>query len=995
MPKKSLTPAKTVRRRVLGIVFIGLTVAANIAVAQFGKTLNSWVSMDHVDVGQADYDARIASDRRLATQEQAEGTVLVKNDNQTLPFSKNTDKVNVFGWSSTQWVASGSGSGGVAGNSVGILDALVNYGVSYNTELSDMYQRYSESRPRSSQGSLNSFADDYCRLVEPSIQNRAWYTQKILDDAQNYSDAALVVISRVGGESIDAPGTQSKLSNTGTVTRDPNRNYLELSTQELDLLTYVGTHFDKVVVLVNSTNPMELGPLNTIPGIDACLLVGTTGTTGANAIPQLLWGDASPSGRTADTYPYDFKTDPSYVNSGSWGHGTYTNGQGYYPADGTLNGNVGTIAHYDGVSYYDYQEGIYVGYRWYETADAEGYWDDVSNEYGTGYQGVVQYPFGYGLSYTTFDWRVIDRYPQTGNWIDENTQISYTVRVTNTGSVPGKEVVELYFSPPYKPGEIQKPAWVLGTFAKTDMLAPGQSQDVTLTVTGRDMASYDCYDANHDGFSGYELDGGAYTVQLRHDAHTPADIEDGSLTLNIPRTIELDTDPATGATVTNRFTGSGAVDGVSIDGSNSDGNITWLDRADFAGTFPHERADNRAMTENIQALNLYSRQQAEATIDPTGPSVKTGQSGNQMLGDDGSITNLGYALGMNYNDPQWDGLLNQMTTQEQEDLVLHGYSNTTDIRSIGKPQSKEVDGPSQVGSFNQPRHGVGFADDALLAQTWNTDLAHQIGQALGQEAADLGVDGIYAPSANIHRSPFGGRNYEYFSEDPLLTGDLCVQEVQGIKETGTYCFVKHMILNDQDTNRDGMYTWLTEQALREIYLKPFQLLVEEGGATGMMSSYNRIGAVWAGGSPALLRDVLRDEWGFRGSVITDYADHHTYMNPDQMLRAGGDLYMDGIMRNGAFFYGTTSNTFQNDLRGATKDILYTWLNARSENLLYNQANPEQQLVRPIKHTGLPIFGIVIGTLDAFILTIGTVKIWQHYRKTHPAHSNAKQAKHAR
>ena len=387
------------------------------------------------------------------------------------------------------------------------------------------------------------------------------------------------------------------------------------------------------------------------------------------------------------------------------------------------------------------------------------------------------------------------------------------------------------------------------------------------------------------------------------------------------------------------------------------------------------------MTTAVIEKNLYHAEDAEAAIKSTDETVKYGASGTKALGSDGSLTELGYALGLDYGNPQWESLLNQMSQAEQEDLVLHGYSNTADITSIGKPQTKEVDGPSQVGSFNQLKYGTGFSNGTVLAQTWNTELAGRIGEALGAEASYIGVDGIYAPSANLHRSAFGGRNYEYLSEDPLLTGKMAAAEVKAIKNTGTYCFVKHLICNDQDTMRDGLYEWMTEQTLRELYLEPFRILVEEGGATGMMSSYNRIGAVWAGGSEALLTGVLRNEWGFKGAVITDYADHHTYMNADQMLRAGGDLYMDGIMRDGTFVYETTSATFQQDLRRAAKDVLYVWLNARAQNLQYNET-AEKTFVRPIKHAGIPIISIAVGALDAAILTGAVAGGWRKWKKKH-------------
>lgn len=548
--------------------------------------------------------------------------------------------------------------------------------------------------------------------------------------------------------------------------------------------------------------------METISGIDAVIDAGLSGQNGANAIPKVLWGDISPYGKTADTWAYDFASAASYANSGMNGVGEYTNTDGLYPADGTTNGNLGETQAYTQVSYLDYAENIYVGYKWYETADAEGFWNDVSNEYGIGYDGIVQYPFGYGLSYTSFEWEVTDA-PEDGDTLLKDGEVSYTVKVTNKGSMAGQDIVELYYSVPYIPGQIEKSAIVLGGFEKTDILQPGESQEVTITVSVADMASYDYYDSNANGFSGYELDAGDYIFTLRRDAHTVDTCEKNTVTLT-SENILYPEDPVTGNAVHNKFTGKDAVDGVSLDGTDAGQNITYLTRADF-------------------------------------------------------------------NDEKWDELLDQMSVEEMENLVLHGYGKTAAVKSIGKILCKDADGPSQIGGFTGMGAGTGFPSAGTLAMSWNTELALQMGRIIGQQAIQNGYGGWYAPATNLHRSPFNGRNFEYYSEDSILSGELCGNTVQGAAQLGV----------------------------------------------GLMNSYNRIGAVWSGGSEALLTGVLRDEWGFNGAVITDYSDHHAFMNGDQSLRAGGTIWMDGAI-SGILTCETESNSFMQRLRSAAKEALYMY-----------------------------------------------------------------------
>lgn len=872
----------------------------------------------------------------LSADVEAEGTVLLQNNDNTLPLNADTKKVNVFGWASTAWLGGGSGSGGVSTVNTDLLAALTAYGVEYNTELTDMYKDFQAGREYTR--TLNSWPEQSGRLYEPDINNQTYYTQAMLDNAKNYSDTAIVVIGRLAGESNDATKQQYKRTEKGgDIVVDDTRTMLELTTEEENLLTYVGANYKNVVVLVNSTNVMELGQLETIPGVDACLLVGLSGSEGATAVPEVLWGDKEPSGRTADTWAYDLTTAASYANAGMEGVGAYTDADGLYPADGTTTGNLDTPYAYEQVSYVDYAEGIYIGYKWYETADTEGYWDNVSNEYGTGYNGVVQYPFGYGLSYTSFDWKVTDA-SANGSTLTKDGSVTVKVTVTNTGDRAGKDVVQLYYTAPYTAGEIEKSSVELGAFAKTKELAPGESEEVTLTVPVSDMASYDAYDANHNGFTGYELDAGDYIFTVRHDAHNVDDDANATITCSLPAGVQYAEDTVTGKPVSNKFTGSDAIDGVSLDGSDSEQNITYLTRADFAGTFPKACTPSRAMTDNVKALNLYTADMANGYINEADEAITTGAKNGLKIEDNGKTTELGYQLGADFNDPQWDALLDQLTVEEMENLFVNGYGGLFELKSIGKVRSKDADGPAQIGGFTGMGAGTGFPSSSTLAQTWNADLALQEGRTIGTQALQNGYTGWYAPATNMHRSPFNGRNYEYYSEDSLLSGVICGNTVQGANDAGVYTYVKHFICNDGESGiyRDSVYTWMTEQTLRETYLRPFQMLVEDYDAVGLMSSYNRIGAVWAGGSEALLTGILRDEWGFDGAVITDYCDHHSYMNGDQALRAGGSLWMSGMM-GGQLSCETGSNSYMQALRRAAKEALYMYLHVRVTNRDYAES----------------------------------------------------------
>lgn len=962
-----------------------------------------------------------AAGEALATQIEEEGIVLVQNNEEngvpTLPLSKDDvtkgdeQRVNVFGWASTDWIIGGSGSGrtvnpdGTTANSANhkaetdLLKALAEYtvfsdnGIKTNANLTKLYTDFKNGRSADSRDTLHSFDYQSCMLYEPDISA---YTADVKQQAEGYSNVALVVLGRIAGESNDAPKKQYKY-NAATV---ENKSYLDISKEEEDMLTYVGESYDKVIVIINSTNTMNLEFMKRIPGLDACLIAGCTGVNAANAIPNILFGQkkvaktdeegkeikdengnveydivkVSPSGRTVDTYAYDFKTNASYAYSGMDGINQFTGtNKNLYPI-GTANKNVKGDPDYTDVSYLDYYEGIYVGYRWYETADAEGFWNDVNNQYGQKYNGVVQYPFGYGKSYTTFDWDVV------GGWKVDNGKISVEVRVTNTGDYPAQEVVQLYYTPPYTPGGIEKAAVNLAAFAKTPVaVEPGKNMVLTLSFDIQDMASYD--ESANEGKGQYVLEKGNYALSLRTDAHTVAKVKSGDAThnynpgKNVPYTQYAGTN---GTEQIHNLFGANGSDGVAIDGSSVGYDIQWLSRQNFKTTYQETKAANRAWKTELNATNKYTSNTAKEWDnkwkEDNGSFDFNGGAGNYTLStgitNDGkktkewAFTNDIYFFGnpKNYESEEWDLLLGQIKQSEMEKLVLHGYIKESEITSIGKPETSSLDGPSQIGSFNSNEPGVGYPMGTVIAQTWNAETAKSFGLAVGTEALGTGRDGWYAPGINLHRSAFGGRNYEYYSEDPLLSGVMCANTVRGALNAGVYTYIKHLIGYDQESMRDSLYCWMTEQALREIYLKPFKIAID-AGATGLMSSYGRLGAVWSGGSRALLTDLLRNEWGFKGTVITDYSDHQDFMNGDQMLRAGGDLWMDGYGWTGKWQYGqTNTDAFKYQLQEATKHIIYTWANAAYEAQQYQTTDD----AIPITRSNAKVFKwwwIVVAAVD--------------------------------
>jgi len=900
-----------------GVAFglLGLSaIAADIAAGYFSEAISIYLGGYGIQ-----FDAlNVEQGNTLCQNIEGEGLVLLKNNRDALPL-KDLKKINVFGWcgSNAGFIDSGAGSGSSgergSGNKQTLLDAFASKGIETNPILNSFYSSFSAGRDR---GNYWTEAYPFFNLIEPEPSS----LESLMGGTRDYSDTACVVIGRLGGEGQDLPHIQKKWK----AAEDDSRSYLQLSSEEEGLLSLVkDAGFAHVIVLIDACNTMELGFLDA-EWIDAAISVGPCGQSGSLAIVDALLGNVNPSGKTVDTYAYDLQSAASYANCPNCRE--------------VNNSKGGEFSYTNGGNYIDYAEGIYVGYKWYETADAEGYWANVANDYGKGYDGVVQYPFGYGLSYSSFDWTLKSVSPASGSVITSDTDITIEVWVTNHSKVAGKAVAELYYEAPYTAGGIEKSAVSLADFAKTGELDPesgkNPSELLTLKLKGSDMKSYDDTDANNNLFKGYELEKGDYTLSLRSDAHHLQAMASPSVTYHVAADERLAKDETTSYPVENRFVGSSSDDGVSIDGSDSGANITYCSRADFDYTFPKRGTARRGKTTAITALGNRWLSKHEDTQDMPSQGV----AGNLRLYDTDSngktVLNsaLVEKLGANYDDPIYESLLNQIKVSELNTLVEGAGYRTSAIASIGKPEFTDLDGPSGLNDTNMTMatksKWTSFPTEMVLASTWSKKLAYLYGYGVGKEAAETNVAGWYAPACNIHRSPYDGRNFEYYSEDSQLSGVMAEETIQGATNNGLYCYLKHFAVNETENNRGQLYTWLNEQSLRETYLKPFEIAVKKGGCNAIMSSFNRLGATWAGGNFALLNQVLRNEWGFEGSVVTDYCQTAAdYMNIDQGLRAGGDIWLNGL-RNSIMggHYDKTSATAVTLARRSAHDVLYTYCN---------------------------------------------------------------------
>ena len=862
-----------------------------------------------------------------------EGIILLKNEGNALPLAQGS-RISVFGKNSVNLSYGGSGSGAftVTSETPTLYDSLEAAGFVYNTVLHNFYSKSNLSgsgRPDSP--GLDNGRGTYSGMAtgETPISK---YTQDIRNSYANFSDAALVVFTRIGGESYDLPRTM--IDTEGAL--DPADHYLELDKNEQDMLVEACNNFNKVIVIINSSTQMELGFLDNIDDNDLTLVsgmanidtkiqgalwIGGPGYSGIMALGRVLKGTVNPSGRTIDLYQRDFTKDPTYQNFSDY---LVENGNQYLPQGG---GTQDITEHY-----VDYEEGIYLGYRYYETRG-------LGNE--TWYNNNVVFPFGYGLSYTTFTWTLKDASFDAGEeltWTQAQDQkFTLTVTVKNTGSVAGKDVVQVYVTAPYTQGEIEKSYIVLTGFAKTSLLNPNQQEDVVIEFNGYDFASYDFDDKNNNTFRGYELDSGLYTVRVMKNSHTEVLNRSFTLTSNV----QYRNDTTTGTVVENLY------DDVSFE--ENYGMESVLSRTNFAGTFPVNEVLNGSNAERTVPQEFLNKIKDETYINnpiytqdnvpmPEQATVASPDSTEQLFrlimfdeNDEVIRDDAGTTMVL-YNDARWDNYLNILTVNEMMDFTMKGAFKTTALSSIGLMPTFSSDGPvgfvfflAAIESSNPVYKTCSYASECVIAATWNTELAYEMGQSVGNEGI-IGNQrgdkkpyaGWYAPAVNLHRTPFSGRNFEYYSEDPFISGKLAAQVVLGARSRGVYCQVKHFCVNDQETNRSGVCTWLTEQSLRELYLKPFEIAVKEGGAMGVMSSFNRIGTLWTGGDYRLLTTILRDEWGFKGLVICDF-NTEPFMNTKQMCYAGGDLNLATLPKS----WNATTAADITVLRQATKNILYT------------------------------------------------------------------------
>lgn len=918
---------------------------------------DSW-NTEYYTSDYADMDAVDAAARALVEEIAAGGIVLAKNQDATLPLESGAS-ITMLGRAAADPVFGGSGSGSVDTRSaVTARGGLENAGFVINESV---FQVIADFAAENKRGHIEMDRPDIStyNIGELTVD---LYEAQASTFAQ-YGDAAVIFIGRPGGEGGDLTRDMSASDDNA----EPGQHQLELNKDERDMIALAKDNFDTVVVVVNSSATIEMGDLQADEGIDAILLAGSPGATGFNALGKILNGDVNPSGRTVDTWAADFTADPTYNNFGAY---LYSNIEASYPVSVTESATSNATVTSD-APFVNYAEGIYFGYRYYETAAAEGFID---------YEEAVVYPFGYGLSYTDFEWNVVST--EAG---DVDGTIAVTVEVTNVGDVAGKDVVELFYSAPYTPGGIEKSEVVLGDFAKTGVIEPGSSETVTLEIAVEDMASYD-----YLGEQAYVLEAGDYEITVQTDSHTVAAGTE-PFVYEVADTIVYSGDDHRASdvsAVTNQF------DDVSAQFTTTGeaGKIQVLSRADFAGTFPQAPTEDMlvASQEVVDGFAAWDYDAAAEAFE--GDMPVTSASSELALVD---------LRGLAKDDPKWQTLLDSLSVRDMTSMLLNGAYQTAAIGSIAKPATVEPDGPAGFSSFiNSSINGVAYPSEVLIAQTWDVDLGTAMGVMLGNEALQKGLNGWYAPAVNLHRSPFGGRNFEYYSEDPVLSGAMAVAVANGVGTKGVYTMVKHFALNEQETNRvnNGIATWATEQTIREVYLKPFEIAVKNVtmdvtyiaddsgtlaqstvGLGGIMSSFNRIGATWAGGSEALMTNVLRGEWGFEGFAISDF-NLYPYMNPNQSISAGTDLTL--TFQPSKSFGDTTSAKAVTDIRNATHNILFTVTNSNAMNGLAPGAT-----VSYTPPTWVYIQFIATGVVGALVLS-GVVMVTRRVRK----HSSAAAAK---
>ena len=855
---------------------------------------------------------------QLVNEITAEGVVLAKDEDNVLPVASGS-KLNVFGWSSTNPCYGGTGSGALntAYPVTDLLTGLHDAGIETNEELSKFYTDYKADR-----SSVGMVAQDWT-LPEPNVN---LYTDEMMENAKAFSDTAMVVITRVGGEGADLPTDMASVVDGSWIRRvaqaygsergtayyngtyddslnegndwDKGDHFLQLSNREEDLLDLVTSNFDNVILVYNGANAFQMDFLKDYPQIKGVLLCPGTGQSGFEGFGKVVSGEVNPSGRTADTYVSDLTAAPWWNNFGDF---KYTNTEDLN-SDASFFDPEGATP-----SFVNYVEGIYVGYKFYETAADEGL---------INYDDEVVFPFGYGLSYTSFT-------KEMSSITSDGTNLNFTVTVTNTGSAAGKDVVEIYSNPPYTNGGIEKASANLLDFAKTNELAPGESQTMEFSIPVEDLASYD-YQTN----GCYVLEAGDYIISANNDSHNVADSETYTVASDIVYN-ESNKRSSDAVAATNEF-------------DFAEGEVTYLSRADGFANYAEATAApaNYEMSDADKAVfynaHSYTESGYEADDDANAEDITTGAKNGLKLVE---------LRGVDYNDPKWDDLLDQMTIEDMQQLIGFGGYQTAAVTSIEKVRTNDCDGPASINNNFTGVGSVGFPAATLIGMTWSKELAHAFGDSIGEMANEMDTSGWYGPAMNIHRTAFAGRNFEYYSEDGVLSGVMASNAIKGAQEHGVYAYMKHFALNDQEGNRTSMAaTWSNEQAIREIYLKPFEMSVKDADSHAVMSSFNYIGNRWAGGCSELLKNVLRGEWGFVGFVETDYFGVYGYMTADQGVRNGSDLM---LCTTGNDFNTVTvlTNSSKQALREASKNILYTVVNSRAyaeENL--NPGMPKWKII---------------------------------------------------
>lgn len=850
-------------------------------------------------------DTTVSKANELAKEVQSEAVTLLKNDDSNLPLSGK--KVNVFGWGSTNPVYGGTGSGSMSKQykTVSLLDGMKQAGLKTNTELSKLYTDYRKDRPE-----VGMFAQDWTLPEVPAKQ----YSDKLVSDAKDFSDEAVVVLTRVGGEGADLPtdmkakGITYKNNSKDYDDFQKGESFLQLSKTERDMIDLVTSNFKKVTLVYNGANTFQFDFLNDYPQIQSVVWCPPAGQTGFSALGDVLAGDTNPSGKTSDTFLKDLTKSVSYNNFGKFEYTNMADKAAKYK--GFTGDDVTAIP-----GFVNYSEGIYVGYKFYETASDEGL---------INYDDTVAFPFGYGLSYTSFDQK-LDSVKYKGG------KVTVTATVTNTGDKAGKDVVEVYYNPPYTDGGIEKASKNLAGFEKTKELQPGESQKVTVKFDDDDMASYD-----YKGAKAYVLEKGDYDISIQSDSHHVIDHK--AITVKDTVTYDSDSNTHNGdkTVATNQF------DDVA-------GDVTYLSRADHFANYKEATAapTNFKMSDKAKETFYNNSNYDSKKFDKDSDKMPTTGAKNGLK--------LSDMYGKDYDDADWDKLLDQLTFDDMDNLIANGGYGTQAVKSVGKIQLTDADGPASLNNNFTGVGSIGFPASTAFACTWNKDLAKQFGEMIGDMAHDMHVAGWYAPAMNIHRNAFSGRTFEYFSEDSLLSGVMASSEISGAKSKGVYSFMKHFALNDQETKRTEMLcTWTNEQAMREIYLKPFEMSVKEGGAQAVMSSFNYIGNTYAGADSALLQTVLRGEWGFKGFVLTDYFGGYGYQNADQEVRAGNDSMLATTKITNHIT--DKSATSVKAMRQAAHNILYTAANS------WQYANGEPKVATPIWKTAMYVAWGVVAVL---------------------------------